>query len=64
VRYLVLDPCFHGDDLARALEDRLNDLAGDGWRLVAVVPVRGLREVNGETQVSEDFIETIVFEKA
>jgi hypothetical protein len=61
VRYRVLDPCFEGDDLPRALEDELNELAGQGWRLVAVVPIRGFRVVSGgEVQVSDDKVEAVV----
>ena len=61
--YRVLDPCFEGDNLVEALETELNALAAEGWRVVAVVPVRGFRLQGDKVQVSDDSVDALVLEK-
>lgn len=62
--YKVLDPCYEGDDVTTALEAELNELAAEGWRVVAVVPVRGFRMADGKVQVSDDKVDALVLEKS
>lgn len=64
LRYRVLDPCYEGEDVTKALEDELNELADQGWHVVAVVPVRNFRIVEGKVQVSEDKVDALVLEKS
>lgn len=61
--YKVVDPCYDGDDVIAALESELNDLAAQGWLVVAVVPVRSFRVTDGRVQVSDDKVEALVLEK-
>jgi hypothetical protein len=64
-RYRVLDPSYDGDDVLAALEAELNQLSSQGWRLVAVVPVRSFRKKSGgEVEVSEDAIDALVLERS
>lgn len=62
-RYRVIDPCFEAGDVVSALEDELNTMAAEGWRVVAVVPVRSFRMSGDKVQVSDDSVDALVLEK-
>ncbi len=61
--YKVVDPCYEGDDVTGSLEAELNELAAEGWRVVAVVPVRNFRMVADKVEVSDDKVDALVLEK-